>query len=69
MFAVDKERKRVLLTLKKSLVDSVLPIVASIDEVTIGSLAMGVVIKVLEKGILVEYIGGLKAFIPKKELR
>jgi ribosomal protein S1 len=41
----------------------------SIDQVKVGSLALGVVAKVLEKGILVTFIGGLNAFIPKKELR
>jgi rRNA biogenesis protein RRP5 len=61
VLSVEPARSRVVLTLKKSLVDS---------ELTIpGTLTPGVVAKILDKGLVVELFGGMKAFVPQSEAR
>lgn len=66
---VEPARSRVVLTLKKSLVDSELSIPASMDDYKTGTLTPGVVAKILDKGLVVELFGGMKAFVPQSEAR
>lgn len=63
------EQNRVLLTCKKSLLESTLPIISSFEGVAPGVISHGVVAKVLEKQVIVSFYNGLKAFIPHRELR
>lgn len=69
MFSIEPARNRVVLTLKKSLVDSPHPVTTSFDEVKLGMVTPGVVAKVLDKGCLVSLFGGLRAFVPMSEAR
>lgn len=62
------EQNRVLLTCKKSLLESTLPIISSFEGVAPGVISHGVVAKVLEKQVIVSFYNGLKAFIPHREL-
>lgn len=66
---VEPARSRVVLTLKKSLVDSELSIPAQLDDLKTGTLTPGVVAKILDKGLVVELFGGMKAFVPQSEAR
>ena len=67
VFSVEPARSRVVLTLKKSLVESDLPVVQSFDELRSGTVTAGIVFKILDKGLLVDIFGGVKAFVPIAE--
>lgn len=69
VLSVDPERKRISLTAKKTLVDSTLPTIKSLEDVMVGVVTHAVVFKVFEKHLLVEFFNNLKAFIPSKEVR
>jgi len=64
---VEPARSRVVLTLKKSLIDSEMSIPATLDDLKTGTLTPGVVAKILDKGLVVELFGGMKAFVPQSE--
>lgn len=64
---MDPDRNRISLTLKKTLVESDLPIIGSFEDAAVGALAHAVVTKLLPKSILITYYGGVKAFVPLRE--
>lgn len=66
---VDPERKRVVLTAKKTLIDSSLPIVSKLEDVKVGLLTHAVVFKTSEKSLQVEFFNNLKAIVPIREAR
>lgn len=68
MLNVD-ERNRVTLTLKKSLIDTELPVLANIEDAKIGLLTPGVVAKILPKSIIINYFGGLRGTVSLREAR
>ncbi|EJD51778.1 nucleic acid-binding protein [Auricularia subglabra TFB-10046 SS5] len=68
VLVVDPERNRLCLTLKKTLVESDLPIVSKIEEATPGTITHAVVFKNLDKGLLVEFFNNLRAFVPQREM-
>lgn len=68
MLSVNPERSRVLLTLKKSLLESTLPILASFDDARVGMVTHGVVQRIEERFIIVEYYGGVRGLVPLNEL-
>lgn len=57
------------LTLKKSLLNSELPVLSSVEEAQVGQDLDAVVSKVMDKGLFVELFGGMRAFIPIAEAR
>ncbi|GAA6020638.1 hypothetical protein JCM10207_007806 [Rhodosporidiobolus poonsookiae] len=67
IFSADAEKNRVALTLKKALVNSELPILSRIEDVRVGVISHATVTKVLEKSVLVDFFGGLRALIPAAE--
>ncbi|GAA5859805.1 hypothetical protein JCM8547_007035 [Rhodosporidiobolus lusitaniae] len=67
IFSVDVEKNRVVLTLKKKLLNTELPIVASFEDAKVGVVTDATVTKVLEKSVLVDFFGGLRALIPAVE--
>ena len=69
MLGVDPERKRISLTAKKTLVDSTLPIIAKLADITVGLVTHAVVFKVYDKHLLVEFYNNMKAIVPSKEIR
>jgi len=69
VLVVDPERKRVSLTAKKTLVDSTLPVVSSIEDAKVGTVVHAVVFKVLAKSLMVEFFNNVKAVVPIKEVR
>ncbi|TFK36889.1 hypothetical protein BDQ12DRAFT_686041 [Crucibulum laeve] len=67
VLVVDPDRKRISLTAKKTLIDSTLPIISKLQDVSSGLVTHAVVFKVYEKHLLVEFYNNLKAVIPAKE--
>jgi rRNA biogenesis protein RRP5 len=69
VLVVDPDRKRIVLTAKKTLLESDLPILSKIDDAKVGVVTHGVVVSVSEKHILVEFYNHLKAVVPIRETR
>ncbi|GAA5875823.1 hypothetical protein JCM1840_003525 [Sporobolomyces johnsonii] len=67
IFSADPIKNRVVLTLKKQLITSELPIVAKLDDAKVGVVTHATVTKVLEKSVLVDFFGGLRALVPAAE--
>lgn len=67
VLAVDPERMRVELTAKKTLVESALPVLTSIEEAKVGMITDAVVYRVVDKGLIVRFYNNLKAFVPSRE--
>ncbi|EPQ61392.1 hypothetical protein GLOTRDRAFT_124234 [Gloeophyllum trabeum ATCC 11539] len=68
VLVVDPERQRVVLTAKKTLIESTLPVVARLNDAKPGVVTHAVVFKVSEKNLNVEFYNGLKAIIPSREI-
>ncbi|KAI9206531.1 uncharacterized protein BJ171DRAFT_422163 [Polychytrium aggregatum] len=68
VLSVNPEKRRINVTHKKSLVNSSLKILSSFESAEVGDTAHGTIIKVLKKGCVVSFYGGLKAFAPLAEL-
>lgn len=66
---VDSRRKRIMLTAKKSLVESNLPLICKADDAVPGLVTHGVVYKVLEKSLIVEFYSNVRAIVPLREVR
>ena len=69
VLVVDTDRNRISLTAKKTLLDSTLPILSNFEEVRVGVVTHGVVFKVFEKHLMVEFYNNLKALVPAKEIQ
>jgi rRNA biogenesis protein RRP5 len=67
--AVDLDLKRIALTAKKSLVESDLPIISSFTDAKVGLVTLGVVVKVSERSLVVEFFNKVKAVVPAKEAK
>ncbi|KAJ1301821.1 hypothetical protein OPQ81_009049 [Rhizoctonia solani] len=68
VLSVNPERSRILLTLKKSLLDSTLPILATFDDAKVGMVTPGVIQRIEERFVILEYYGGVRALVPLNEL-
>ncbi|CEL57234.1 rRNA biogenesis protein RRP5 OS=Saccharomyces cerevisiae (strain ATCC 204508 / S288c) GN=RRP5 PE=1 SV=1 [Rhizoctonia solani AG-1 IB] len=68
VLSVNPERSRVLLTLKKSLLDSTLPILGTFEDAKVGIVTPGVIQRIEERFVILEYYGGVKALVPLNEL-
>jgi rRNA biogenesis protein RRP5 len=64
VFAVVPEKNRVILTLKKSLLSSELPVLSGPADAKVGLDVDGVVTQIMEKGMLLDLFGGLRALVP-----
>ena len=69
VLVVDPDRKRIVLTAKKTLVESTLPTIARIDDVKVGVVTHAVVFKVSDRSLQVEFYNGMKATVPMREAR
>ncbi|KAH9937237.1 U3 snoRNP-associated protein Rrp5 [Fomitopsis serialis] len=67
VLVVDPERSRIVLTAKKTLLDSPLPIVSRIEDAKEGLITHAVVFKVSDKSVQVEFYNNLKAVVPARE--
>src|SRR6266852_609316 len=66
---VDGQRNRATLTLKKSLIDTELPVLTKLEDAKIGLVTPGVVAKILPKSIIINYFGGLRGTVALREAR
>jgi len=64
----DPMRNRIVLTLKRSLVQTELPLIARIEDAQPGALTLAVVVKHLPASLLVELGGTLRAIVPLAEV-
>lgn len=69
VFALDPARGRVVLTMKRSLVDSTLEVPKTFADVAGGQIMPAVVSKILDKGCIVDIFGGMRVFVPQSEAR
>ncbi|KAJ7492804.1 hypothetical protein FB451DRAFT_1022365 [Mycena latifolia] len=68
VLVVDPDRKRISLTAKKTLVESTLPVIATLEDAKVGIVIHAVVFKVFDKHLMVEFFNNLKALVPAKEI-
>ncbi|KAJ7900149.1 hypothetical protein B0H14DRAFT_2672489 [Mycena olivaceomarginata] len=68
VLVVDPERKRISLTAKKTLVESTLPVIATLQDAQVGIVVHAVIFKVFEKHLMVEFFNNLKAVVPAREI-
>ena len=66
---VDSSRKRIMLTAKKSIVESDLPLICKADDAVPGLVTHGVIYKMLEKSLIVEFYSNIRAIVPLREVR
>ncbi|TFK30827.1 U3 snoRNP-associated protein Rrp5 [Coprinopsis marcescibilis] len=67
VLVVDPERKRIALSAKKTLLESDLPVLANIEDLLVGQVANGVVFRVFDKHLMIEFFNNLKASVSLKE--
>ncbi|KEY69053.1 hypothetical protein S7711_03351 [Stachybotrys chartarum IBT 7711] len=68
VLSVNPSKKRMRLTLKKSLVNSEAPIIKAYDEVSVGMLALGTIVKIQQNGAHIKFYGSLNGFLPISEM-
>jgi rRNA biogenesis protein RRP5 len=68
VLAVEPTSSRIILTTKKSLVESKFPALHRIVDARVGMVTNAVVHKLVGNGVVVEYYNNLKAFVPQNEL-
>ncbi|KND89002.1 rRNA biogenesis protein rrp5 [Tolypocladium ophioglossoides CBS 100239] len=61
-------KKRMRLTLKKTLLNSEAPTIKSYDEVSVGMQVPGTIIKLQKNGAHIQFYGSLKGFLPVSEM-
>ncbi|KAI6136482.1 hypothetical protein F5141DRAFT_1074915 [Pisolithus sp. B1] len=67
VLTVEPERNRVVLTAKRTLMDTAQPILTSYEDAKIGVVTHGVIFAVSETGMKVEFFNNVKATIPVRE--
>ena len=65
---VDPSRQRLILTMKKSLINTKLPITSSFNDLQPNLITIGVIISIQEYGLLVKLFGDLCGLVPKNEI-
>nr|XP_033796509.1 protein RRP5 homolog isoform X2 [Geotrypetes seraphini] len=68
VLTVFPELKKLILTRKKTLVDSKLPIIASYQDVEIGMIAHGFIACIKDFGCIVQFYNEVRGLVPKYEL-
>ncbi|KAI3343975.1 hypothetical protein F4824DRAFT_442099 [Ustulina deusta] len=68
VLSTDLFKRQVRLTLKKTLVNSEARPLQSFDELVVGAQSPATIIKVLEKGAVVQFYGSLRGFLPVSEM-
>lgn len=66
--SVDPTEKRCILTAKKTLVKSKLPIISNLDEIDVGMETFGVVVSIKEYGLLLGFFNDLKGLLPRDQI-
>ncbi|KAK0674322.1 hypothetical protein QBC41DRAFT_264755 [Cercophora samala] len=68
VLSTNPARHQLRLTLKKTLVNSDAPPVKSYDELAVGLQAFGTIVKLLDRGAIVQFYGQLRGFLPVSEM-
>ncbi|KAJ3344950.1 Protein RRP5, partial [Kappamyces sp. JEL0680] len=68
VLSVDLEKRRLLLTHKKSLMESTNALILSYDQVQLGDIVTGVITKVQDYGCIVSFFNNVHALAPMAEL-
>lgn len=66
---MQRERRRLLLTVKKSLVKSDHPPLSSVGDAVQGTVYSSFVVAIRRYGLIVAFYGGVKALLHRSELR
>lgn len=66
---VDLETKKTYLTMKKALMTSEVPVLASYEDATMGRVAHGYITKIAEYGVVVSFYNGVYGLVPAAVLR
>lgn len=66
---VDPELNRIVLTAKKTLLDTALPILPTFADAKVGLLTHAVIFRVTERHLVVEFFNNVKAVVPAREAR
>ncbi|KAF9244529.1 hypothetical protein BU15DRAFT_85908 [Melanogaster broomeanus] len=67
VLTVDPERSRVVLTAKRMLLDTMIPIVTSFEDAKVGVVTHAVVFRVSDKSLNIEFFNNIKAVVPARE--
>ncbi|ORE09789.1 nucleic acid-binding protein [Rhizopus microsporus var. microsporus] len=65
---IDPERQRVILTLKKSLINSEYPIFQNLADIHESDISHGVIMAIKRNGCVVAYYNNISAFVPGSEM-
>ncbi|KAK4200448.1 hypothetical protein QBC40DRAFT_279966, partial [Triangularia verruculosa] len=68
VLSTNPAKHQLRLTLKKTLVNSDTPPVKSYDELAVGLQAFGTIVKLLDRGAIVQFYGQLRGFLPVSEM-
>lgn len=68
VLSLDVQKKRLILTRKKALVESTLPIFQSYSDARVGRISHGVIVFVKKFGCIVRFYGDVKGLVPVGEL-
>ena len=68
VLSTDPEKHQIRLTLKKTLVNSDLPPVASYDDLSFGLQCLGTIVNIIPAGAFVQFYGDLRGFLPVSEM-
>ena len=69
VLTVDPERNRIVLTAKKTLLDTTFPILTAFSDAKVGLLTHAVIFRVTDKYLMVEFFNNVKAMVPAREAR
>ncbi|KAG5439396.1 hypothetical protein PCANB_001970 [Pneumocystis canis] len=65
---VDIMKRKLILTLKKSLINSKYPEITDYNDIKINMKSLGVLQSILDNGAIVEFYNGIRAFLPVSEM-
>ena len=68
VLSTNPSKKRMRLTMKKTLVNSDAPVVKDYSEVSVGMQIPGIIIKMQSNGAFIQFYGNLRGFLPVSEM-
>lgn len=68
VLSTDTSKRQIRLTLKKTLVNSDVPIFKSYADITIGTQSPGTIVSIVPGGAVVQFYGNIRGFLPVSEM-
>ncbi len=65
---LNADEKRCVLTAKKTLIKSKLPLVSSFDDLNVGMETYGVIVSIQSYGILLSFLNDIKGLLPRQQI-